>query len=206
MRGFTGEGIQGPSVLIMKTHNLKVQFVGGHVFSKDRLPYGAAVLLVRDPRAALVAEWNRERSKRMVSQNVSNHYTYVEQNYFGANKDWDAYIHYKLSRWPEQIVNLLTEAKSAEHPIHVLIFEDMKADTVREMKKVTDFLGFSFTLEEVSTRLRAGFSQFYRNHTSEFSHFTPDQEQYIHDVVYSTSQFMRDKGLYDLYPRIDDYL
>lgn len=124
----------------------------------------------------------------------------------GANKDWDAYIHYKLSRWPEQIVNLLTEAKSAEHPIHVLIFEDMKADTVREMKKVTDFLGFSFTLEEVSTRLRAGFSQFYRNHTSEFSHFTPDQEQYIHDVVYSTSQFMRDKGLYDLYPRIDDYL
>ena len=81
--GFTGEGVQGSSVLVMKTHNLKVQFVEGHVFSRERLPYGAAVLLVRDPRAALVAEWNREKSKRQVSHNVSNHFTYVGQEYFG---------------------------------------------------------------------------------------------------------------------------
>ena len=81
--GFTGEGVQGPSVLAMKTHNLKVQFVGGHVFSNTRVPYGAAVLLVRDPRRALVAEWNRERSKRMTSPNVSNHFTYVGEEYFG---------------------------------------------------------------------------------------------------------------------------
>lgn len=67
----------------MKTHNLKVQFVGGHFFSDSRIPYGAALLLVRDPRGALVAEWNRERSKRMVSQNVSNHFIYVGQEYFG---------------------------------------------------------------------------------------------------------------------------
>ena len=75
--------MQGSSVLVMKTHNLKVQFVEGHVFSRERLPYGAAVLLVRDPRAALVAEWNREKSKRQVSHNVSNHFTYVGQEYFG---------------------------------------------------------------------------------------------------------------------------
>lgn len=73
-------------MLVTKTHNLKVQFVSGHLFSRDRKPYGAAVLLVRNPRAALVAEWNRERTKRMVSHNVSNHYTYVEQDYFGENK------------------------------------------------------------------------------------------------------------------------
>ena len=83
--GFTGEGIQGPSVIAMKTHNLKVQFVGGHVFSNTRVPYGAAILLVRDPRGALVAEWNRERSKRMISPNVSNHFTYVGEEYFGED-------------------------------------------------------------------------------------------------------------------------
>ena len=81
--GFTGEGVQGPSVVVMKTHNLKVQFVGGHLFSSTRTPFGAAVLLVRDPMAALVAEWNREKSKRMVSQNISNHFAFVEQSYFG---------------------------------------------------------------------------------------------------------------------------
>ena len=86
------------------------------------------------------------------------------------------------------------------------MFEDLKADTVGEMKKVTDFLGFSYTAEEISARLNSGFSQFYRNHTANFTHFTPDQETYIHDVIYNTSQFMGEKGLYDMFPRIDDYL
>ena len=81
--GFNGEGVQGSSVLVTKTHNRKVQFVGGHIFSTSRIPYGAAVLLVRDPRGALVAEWNRERSNRVVSPNVSNHFTYVGEEYFG---------------------------------------------------------------------------------------------------------------------------
>ena len=75
--------MQGPSVIAMKTHNLKVQFVGGHFFSGTRVPYGAAILLVRDPRGALVAEWNREQSKRMISPNVSNHFTFVGEKNFG---------------------------------------------------------------------------------------------------------------------------
>ena len=81
--GFTGEGVQGSSVLVMKTHNPKVQFVGGHFLSNNGEPYGAAVLLIRDPRAALVAEWNREQSKSAISQKVSNHFTYVQKDYFG---------------------------------------------------------------------------------------------------------------------------
>ena len=109
-------------------------------------------------------------------------------------------------RWPKQTVNLLTEAKLAGRPVYILIFEDLKADTVGEMKKLTDFLGFSYTLEEISARLGGGFSQFYRNHTASFSKFTPDQEKYIQNVVNITSQFMREKGLHDLFPRIDDYI
>ena len=77
---------------------------------------------------------------------------------------------------------------------------------MREMKRVTDFLGFSFTEHEVSERLEAGYSKFYRNHTAEFSHFTPEQELYIQDVVASTSKFMKDNGIHDMFPRIDDYL
>ena len=127
-------------------------------------------------------------------------------SFAGENKDWDAYIHSKLPRWPLQIVNLLTEAKLSQRPVHILQFEDLKSDTARELKKVADFLGFSYSLEEVTTRLQAGFTKFYRNHTAQFSHFTAGQEQYIHDVVYRTSQVMRENGLYELFPRIDDYL
>ena len=75
--------MKGSSVMVMKTHNRNPQFVGGHVISADRLPYGSAILLVRDPRRALIAEWNRERSKRQVSETVSNHFTYVGPEYFG---------------------------------------------------------------------------------------------------------------------------
>lgn len=132
--------------------------------------------------------------------------SYTCTSFAGENKDWDAYIHLKLPRWPVQIVNLLTEAKLSQRPVHILQFEDLKSDTARELKKVTDFLGFSYSLEEVSTRLQAGFTKFYRNHTTQFSHFTAVQEQYIHDVVYRTSQVMRENGLYGLFPRIDDYL
>ena len=81
--GFTGEGVQGSSVLVIKTHRPVVQFVGGRMFSSERIPYGAAVLLVRDPRSALVAEWNREKTKKLMSQNISNHFAYVGQYYFG---------------------------------------------------------------------------------------------------------------------------
>ena len=127
-------------------------------------------------------------------------------SFTGTNEEWDKYMHIKLNRWPQQTVNLLIEAKVAGRPVYILKFEDLKADTAKEMKKVTNFLGFSITEEEVAKKLMTGFSKFYRNHTAEFSHFTADQEKYVHSVVYSTSQFMKEKGVYDMFPGIDDYL
>lgn len=124
----------------------------------------------------------------------------------GLNKDWDNYIHTKLPRWPQQVVNLLLEAKSAHRPVHIIVFEDLKSNTVKEMKRVTDFLGFSLTEQEVSQRLDSGFTKFYRNHTAEFSHFTLEQEQYIHDTVASTIHFMKENEIYEMFPRIDEYL
>ena len=122
------------------------------------------------------------------------------------NEAWDEYIHLKLFRWPKQITYLLQEAKLAKRPVHVLMFEDLKADTVREMKKVTDFLGFSFTEQEIAERLGMGFSKFYRNHTAEFSYFTAKQESLIHDVVKNTSRILKSNGIYDMFPRIDEYM
>ena len=104
------------------------------------------------------------------------------------------------------MVNLLQEAKFSRCPVYVLIFEDLKRDPVTELKKLTDFLGFSLTEQEVSERLGAGFSKFYRNHTAEFSHFTQQQEMYVHHVVSTTLEFMMDHDIYDMFPRIEDYL
>ena len=85
-KGFTGEGIRGPSALVIKAHSKNA------LFTNNKLPrrilndipiYGGAILLVRDPRKALVAEWHRERSHRRATSNVSSHYLYVGKEYFG---------------------------------------------------------------------------------------------------------------------------
>ena len=143
----------------------------------------------------------------------NNHGTKVNQLftvslflYTGENEAWNKHIHLKVFRWPKQITYLLQEAKFAKRPVYVLMFEDLKADTVREMKKVTDFLGFSFTEQEIAERLGMGFSKFYRNHTADFSHFTAKQESLIHDVVNRTARILKSHGVYYMFPRIDDYL
>ena len=86
-RGFTGEGIRGSSVLAVKDHG-----AGAPLFSNSKLPrrilddkpvYGGTILLVRNPRYSLIAEWHRERSKRQNSRTASNHFLYVGAENFG---------------------------------------------------------------------------------------------------------------------------
>lgn len=80
--GFTGEGIAGPSTLVVKTHGLNPRFPTRRLRT-DLLFYRAAIFLVRNPRDALVAEWNRERTKQMISNTRSNHYLSADWDQFG---------------------------------------------------------------------------------------------------------------------------
>ena len=45
--------------------------------------YGAAILLIRNPRDALIAEWHRERTNRVSNGTNSNHVMHVGKEYFG---------------------------------------------------------------------------------------------------------------------------
>ena len=101
---------------------------------------------------------------------------------------------------------LLAEAKVAQCPVLILRYEDLKKHSVPEMKRVTDFLGFSFTKKEVSARLRGGYPQFYRNHTVDFQHFTPAEEQFLHSLIHNTTLLMKEYGVYSMFPHIDQYL
>ena len=84
-RGFTGEFLRGPSVIAIKSHGIKGLFTHGQlprrIFNNSPI-YGAAILLVRDPKSALVAEWHRERTKRQTNATSSNHYLLAGEEYF----------------------------------------------------------------------------------------------------------------------------
>ena len=94
----------------------------------------------------------------------------------------------------------------AKRPVLILRYEDLKENTSQEMKRVTDFLGFSYSLDEVAARLEDGYSQFYRNHTVDFTHFTPTQELFIHNMINTTSHLMKEYDIYSMFPHINDYL
>ena len=73
-------------MLAIKTHNHNPMFI------KSKLPrrilnsmpiYGAAILLIRNPRDALIAEWHRERTNRVSNGTNSNHVMHVGKEYFG---------------------------------------------------------------------------------------------------------------------------
>ena len=86
-KGFSGEGVHGPSVIAIKSHTVNPFFTAMDGLPR-RIPnkapvFGAALVLIRNPRNAMIAEWNRERTKRKSNVNVSNHILFVGREYFG---------------------------------------------------------------------------------------------------------------------------
>ena len=84
-RGFPGEFIRGPSVIAVKVHGTRGKFTHSQLpsrISDGSLVFGAAILLVRDPRSALVAEWHRERTHRQTNATSSSHSLYTGEEDF----------------------------------------------------------------------------------------------------------------------------
>lgn len=87
-------------MLVVKTHNRNP------MFTKNRLPrrilhdmpvFGAAVLLIRNPRDAMIAEWHRERSKRLITPNESNHVLHVGKEYFGKQSFYACMFYFHVT-------------------------------------------------------------------------------------------------------------
>ncbi len=87
-RGFPGEGIRSGITLVVKTHQTDPRWSGVtysqsepfKYFNKLRdVPvYSAAILVVRNPYDALVAEWHREQTESL----PDNHIDHVGMEYF----------------------------------------------------------------------------------------------------------------------------
>ena len=84
-KGFTGEGVQGSSTLVVKTHESTPKFPGRRLRTDLRF-FRAGILLLRNPKDSLVADWNRRRSKTQNKSTISNHYLYVGEEYFGKGR------------------------------------------------------------------------------------------------------------------------
>jgi len=84
-KGFNGEGVVGPNVVAVKSHTVKPKFntFMNQRHDDDTVTFDAAVVLFRNPKNAMIAEWHRRRTKRMVNSSASSHFLSTGREDFG---------------------------------------------------------------------------------------------------------------------------
>lgn len=74
-QGFVGEGVRGASVIAVKSHDSSAPWEESSACDgdTDRFCYGSAILLVRNPYDAFVAEWNRQVTEHLLKPARADH-------------------------------------------------------------------------------------------------------------------------------------
>ena len=108
-QGFVGEGVRGASVVAVKSHDSSAPWEAssacdGHA---DRFCYGSAILLVRNPYDAFVAEWNRQLTEHLLkparADHQQGHINAVPDFYFCETHKriaWNYKLHYAVVAAP----------------------------------------------------------------------------------------------------------
>lgn len=80
MKGFIGDNINSGSVLVVKSHMDKPQWVGDarKPFNKFEAKYGSGIFLLRNPYDSLIAEWNRRLTNNvLIKKNLPHNESHV---------------------------------------------------------------------------------------------------------------------------------
>lgn len=121
--GFPAENVCNSSVLLVKTHEWG---------SKAWAPFSKAILLVRDPEKAIIAEFNRQSG---------GHIGFASPDRYKRTKGkyWQQFVSNKLKGW--ELMNL-SWARNFTGSIKVVFYDDLVHHTERELRSILDFLEF----------------------------------------------------------------
>ena len=71
-------------------------------------------------------------------------------------------------------------------PVLVVKYEDLKSDSLTQVKRMLEFLRVPYSEEELQKRLSQDYGKFHRNKTyssSSFDPYTPEQRKYILTMI-----------------------
>ena len=91
------------------------------------------------------------------------------------------------------------------HPLLVVHYEDLKTDTVDEVQKMVEFLGMPSIHQELAQRLKEDYTEFHRTEVQDFEHYTPDQKEFLNQLVADTKRKLVEKGLQDIF-QLEKYM
>ncbi len=91
------------------------------------------------------------------------------------------------------------------HPVLVVRFEDLKADIMKEVKRMLEFLKVPYSEEELTKRMMQDTGTFRREHHKVFDHFTAEQRSTVRSAIRKVIQVLKLRNGGDTLG-IEDYL
>ncbi|XP_058974515.1 WSCD family member CG9164-like [Musca domestica] len=121
--GFPGENVCNSSVLLVKTHEWG---------PKAWAPFSKAILLVRDPEKAIIAEFNRQSG---------GHVGFASPDRYKRTKGkyWQQFVTNKLRGW--ELMNL-NWAKNFTGNVKIVFYDDLVNNVESVLRSILDFLEF----------------------------------------------------------------
>ena len=90
--------------------------------------------------------------------------------------------------------------------MHILRYEDLKKNTVEEVKGVLDFLKVYYNSDTLAEVLKEDYTEFRRPHSGDnFEHYSVEQKQWLRRSLLETMEAADKAGKSKLL-RLDEYL
>ncbi|XP_058822804.1 WSCD family member AAEL009094 [Topomyia yanbarensis] len=132
--GFPAENVANSSVLVIKTHEW-----GPNAWA----PYGKAILLVRDPKKAILAEFNRQSG---------GHVGFASPDRYRRTKGryWTQFVKNKLWAWEQ---TNLSWAKNFTGEVKLVFYDELVENVEETLRSVLHFLKFPVNEELLACAL-----------------------------------------------------
>ncbi|KAL5017001.1 hypothetical protein ScPMuIL_006590 [Solemya velum] len=176
--GFPAEGFVNSSVLLIKTHEWG---------ENERQKFEKAVLLIRNPFDALLAEFNRR---------VGGHRGHATEEHFRDGTVWERYVTQMSRAWVAMNYDWLRFDRS----LHVIFYENLKRNVTREVIELLRFLNSEVSSEDMSCMESNSDGKFRRKRKarSDFQ-FSSEMNDYINNYREILKHELRKKA----YDRIE---
>ncbi|XP_041972464.1 WSCD family member AAEL009094 [Aricia agestis] len=175
MHGFPAENVTDGSVLVVKTHELP---------PADPPKFMSAVLLIRNPRDAILADFNRLHKGHIGTASKSAFRKRTEGH---SRSDWETYVFNQLRIWEHLHWSWLHNFSG---PVHIVFYETLVDDTQCTLGGILNFLNQTVSEEHMECTV-VNKEGIYRRQKKlhNFEPFTQEMYAAI-DVVKKRVQFM----------------
>ncbi|XP_045770228.1 WSCD family member AAEL009094 [Maniola jurtina] len=176
MHGFPAENVTDGSVLVVKTHEAPP-------LEPDK--FKSAILLIRNPRDAILADFNRLHKGHIGTAPKS---AFKRKSHEQKKSEWSTYVFSQLSVWESLHHQWLSKFLG---PIHVVFYELLVRDTRNTLLGILSFLNHTVSEEDMSCAVanREGIYKRKKKYKN-FEPFSPEMYTVINKVRYRILQLI----------------